>query len=762
MANDVRIHVTVQDDASPTLGKIKTETDGLSASANGAGASMLSMGVGIAAVTAAAAAAAGIVYSFYATNRDLELQLRKSTTVFAEQLPVVQAWADANASAMGLTSNEATRLAASMADLFIPMGMTREAATKMATETVGLAGALAEWSGGQRTAAEVAAILQKAFLGETDGLKELGVAISAEQVMAELAKKGQEDLTGSMLEQAKAVAIQKLVFEKSVDAQTAYAEGAGTAARAQAELTAHLVTAHEQMSQAFAPVISAAATALVAVLVPAIDGLVVVFKLFVQHGTAVAQTLGAIVTAITVFMIPKLVLLTIATYAYVVALTAKFVALAAANPALLAAGAAAGLAAAAAIGLAIGTARGTVETEKNKNATDLQTAATNAQAESLRKATEAADTHSRSLDKMTVAQLAAQFAANEMSGVPDPRVTADIIARAKITQQRESGTKSIIDDFMESISGEKAKAAAPPAFITSLQNQILTAYVQGGIQQVAVVKQHQGEMMEAVSAAAAKMSSDLGITLPDATQIMFDRMLEQEKALAAAQEQIANANMQAQIEAYLKGGQAAVDIVKIQQADTAVEISKMAASISEAFGITMPEAIGIATKQITRLADAMRNMTNETEGLIRALWKATNPNAATAKAQADMIRASAGVYNPNMGSYDMSSGLSAAQIEGNLRAASINAGLGDPGPATKLSHGGIVRARPGGTLALLGEGGRNEAVIPLGSSNGIGSAVNIYLSGVITDPVATGKAIASALNSASRTTGPLLLSGTVQ
>lgn len=47
------------------------------------------------------------------------------------------------------------------------------------------------------------------------------------------------------------------------------------------------------------------------------------------------------------------------------------------------------------------------------------------------------------------------------------------------------------------------------------------------------------------------------------------------------------------------------------------------------------------------------------------------------------------------------------------------------GLVPKLAHGGIVRARPGGTMALLGEGGRDEAVVPLDAGVG-GVTVNIY------------------------------------
>jgi hypothetical protein len=59
-----------------------------------------------------------------------------------------------------------------------------------------------------------------------------------------------------------------------------------------------------------------------------------------------------------------------------------------------------------------------------------------------------------------------------------------------------------------------------------------------------------------------------------------------------------------------------------------------------------------------------------------------------------------------------------------------------------LADGGIVKARPGGTLALIGEGGRDEAVVPLGRG---GSAfptggVTINVSGAL-DPVSVARQI---------------------
>jgi hypothetical protein len=62
------------------------------------------------------------------------------------------------------------------------------------------------------------------------------------------------------------------------------------------------------------------------------------------------------------------------------------------------------------------------------------------------------------------------------------------------------------------------------------------------------------------------------------------------------------------------------------------------------------------------------------------------------------------------------------------------------GSVPALANGGIVRATPGGTLALIGEGGRDEAVIPLNKAGGLGGGTTIVIQGAI-DPVSTARQI---------------------
>jgi len=204
------------------------------------------------------------------TARALELQMKKASVVFGDQLPVVQQWAAGNASAMGLTKSQAVNLAAGLQDLLVPMGMNRDEAAALSTKTIGLAGALAEWSGGSKSAADVADILTKAYLGETDGLKALGISISAAEVEQRLMEKGQKDLTGTARQQAEALAIQEMIFEKSTDAQKAFADGAGSAARKQAEMKARIQEAKEALARGLAPAFVAVATGLATIAIPAL------------------------------------------------------------------------------------------------------------------------------------------------------------------------------------------------------------------------------------------------------------------------------------------------------------------------------------------------------------------------------------------------------------------------------------------------------------------------------------------------------------
>jgi len=241
--------------------------------------------LGFAAVGTGAVAAGTYVFNYGAKLEQMEA---KAQTVFGDQLGLVDKWAKKSAHAMGLTTREATGLAANFADLLIPMGFTRNEAAKMSTKVVGLSGALSQWSGGTKSAAEVTDILNAAMLGETDGLKALGISISAADVQAELLRKGQDKLTGAARQQAEAQAIQKLIFEKSTDAQAAFAKGGSPLLSAQSKLKATFGEVRDSLVSKLVPALSDMATWFVDKGLPAIQ----------KFGAQLSEKFGPVITKV--------------------------------------------------------------------------------------------------------------------------------------------------------------------------------------------------------------------------------------------------------------------------------------------------------------------------------------------------------------------------------------------------------------------------------------------------------------------------------
>lgn len=197
---------------------------------------------------------------------------KKAGTVFEDSKGEVTKWAKTNASAFGVTDDTLVGLSASFGDLLKPMGFTAKQAANMSTDVVGLSGALSAWSGGTKSAAEVSQILASAMLGERDALKGLGISISEADVQGRLLAKGQEGLTGAALEQAKAVATQELIFEKSKDAQAAWADGSMDAVKKQNSLKEKIGELQEDLATKLQPAFAGAMTFVVDKFIPGLEG----------------------------------------------------------------------------------------------------------------------------------------------------------------------------------------------------------------------------------------------------------------------------------------------------------------------------------------------------------------------------------------------------------------------------------------------------------------------------------------------------------
>ena len=221
---------------------------------DGGAAAFKKFGAAAAAFGATVVAAAGAaVVALIPLSRSIQDMDTKAQFVFQDQLPDIRKWAEANSKAFGTSTRQVVGMAANLADLLKPMGFTTKQASDMTKRLLNLAGALAKWSGGTKTAADVSEILTSAMLGERDSLKSLGISISAADVEARLALKGQKDLTGAALAQAEAVATQELIFEKSTDAQEAWAKGGRDAAIASGTLSSAVQTLKEKVAVLLTP-----------------------------------------------------------------------------------------------------------------------------------------------------------------------------------------------------------------------------------------------------------------------------------------------------------------------------------------------------------------------------------------------------------------------------------------------------------------------------------------------------------------------------
>ncbi len=193
---------------------------------------------------------------------ELEGIQKKFSIVFGQSADIVEESAEKQALSLGLTIAEYKSATAAAADLLVPMKFTRSEAAELSVGMVNLSGALSEWSSGQRTASEVTEILNKALLGEREQLKTLGISISENDIKERLAAEGKEKLTGVLLQQAKAQATYQLLLEKSVDAQTSFANNADSLARSKSKLLTTLRQLTENMAKSFLPVFNRSAAAL--------------------------------------------------------------------------------------------------------------------------------------------------------------------------------------------------------------------------------------------------------------------------------------------------------------------------------------------------------------------------------------------------------------------------------------------------------------------------------------------------------------------
>ena len=227
----------------------------------------------------------------------LETTVWKSKIVFWEYFEEIDKFWKENAKAMWLSRWEFLKTASWMQDLLIPMWFTREAAMWMTQDTIQLAWALSEWSAWQYTATEAWEILTKAMLWETEQLKSMWISISVWSDEFKNLQASIMETTWATEQQAKAMAIQQLIMEKSTDAQKAYADWADSLTRKKAEMSATMKNLFETVSWALLP----AFHSIVKVLQPIIEKVAKSITLWFENKENVEKLTAVFKTIIWVF-----------------------------------------------------------------------------------------------------------------------------------------------------------------------------------------------------------------------------------------------------------------------------------------------------------------------------------------------------------------------------------------------------------------------------------------------------------------------------
>lgn len=248
--NKVNITINAKDNASKNFKTLEKNAWGLWSKLKRLGGPLKAIWIWLAA-SWAAAWVVGVKMFNLADN--IETTMWKSKIVFGEYFDDMDKFAKETWKSMWLSRNEFFKTASWMQDLLIPMWFTREEASKLTKETIGLAGALSEWSAWKYSTAEAGEILTKAMLWEKEQLKAMwiNVDISSEAYKKRIAVI-QED-TWKTLEQAKAIDISRQIMEKSTDAQTAFKEWGESLTRKKAEMTATLQNLKETIATSLIP-----------------------------------------------------------------------------------------------------------------------------------------------------------------------------------------------------------------------------------------------------------------------------------------------------------------------------------------------------------------------------------------------------------------------------------------------------------------------------------------------------------------------------
>jgi hypothetical protein len=207
--------------------------------------------------------------------RDFERNMAALSTVFGSLTPTMTKFVQASEQ-IGLSQTEAAKSATFLGSVLKQAGLPMEDVAGQTESLVRLATDLATTYG--YSVPEALTGMTALFRGEYDPIEKFGVAMKQSEVNAVLAANGQKALTGEARRNAEQMARLALLYERSADAQGAFARQGDSLFVKQAKLTAVFTNFKRDVGEALIPVLSDVAEKLVPIIKDALPSMVILFK----------------------------------------------------------------------------------------------------------------------------------------------------------------------------------------------------------------------------------------------------------------------------------------------------------------------------------------------------------------------------------------------------------------------------------------------------------------------------------------------------
>ena len=303
MTTAAELKVLIEGDSSGVQGALGS-TEGMVSKLTGTLGKVGLASMGIGAITGVAGSAMGAVGGLISSAESLGDAQARTNIVFGDAASAVQASAEAQANALGMTREAYLAAAGATGDLATSLGVSKEKAAGMASGLTELAPKLAAYTGAETGA--VSDAFEKALAGKTKGLQALGIAITDADVKQTAMSMHVQGEPKDWDSATKAQVMYQAIMEKTTGAQSAWADNSGDVEVSMQRLNAAMddakATIGEKLLPVIAPLVQQLADALpgaISTVVgwlnqakPVFDGIVGFFKEHPQVGMLVAAIGG--------------------------------------------------------------------------------------------------------------------------------------------------------------------------------------------------------------------------------------------------------------------------------------------------------------------------------------------------------------------------------------------------------------------------------------------------------------------------------------